>query len=310
MKRFFTWLLLAMLAPSCGGGGIGGTGIGTVSGFGSVFVNGIEWFTEGAEVIVGGESATEADLRLGMLIRVDGKYRKDGTTGVARSVVFESAVQGPVDAVTATSATTNEVEILGRTVVLEQGYTVFDDSDPGFGFGSVAVGDVLAVSGHVAGDGAILATWVRRLGTLVLGETEVEFEGVISGYAGGTSFEIGPVAVEIDAYTDLTGLPGGLANGLAVEVEGVIFAPGAVLAVAVELEDGPVGDTKKLTLEGLVSDVADLGDFLVAGQPVDASSATFSPPDPSFIAEGALVEVEGPVVGGVLVAQEVQLEAP
>ena len=44
ISRFLSGVLIAGLALHCGGGGIGGTG--SVSGFGSVWVNGIEWFTE------------------------------------------------------------------------------------------------------------------------------------------------------------------------------------------------------------------------------------------------------------------------
>ena len=44
------------------GGGIGGTGLsssGTIDGFGSIFVNGIEFETESAEIVVDGEISGE-----------------------------------------------------------------------------------------------------------------------------------------------------------------------------------------------------------------------------------------------------------
>ena len=46
----------------------------------------------------------------------------------------------------------------------------------------------------------------------------------------------------------------------------------------------------------------------VNGQLVDASAATFDPASLSnTLADGIQVEVEGPIIGGVMLAQEVEL---
>ena len=101
-------------------------------------------------------------------------------TATASSVSFDDAIQGPVSSISPVSATVKELTIFGQTVVVQQGVAVFDDSDPSFAFGTVALDDVLEVSGHVDGAGVINATWVRRLGVVELGQTAVELEGVIS----------------------------------------------------------------------------------------------------------------------------------
>ena len=85
MRQVFRRLAFATLAGimtvSCGGGGgsgevasggIGGTGIssGAVTGFGSIFVNGVEFDTSGASITMGGISVSESDLKLGMVVEV------------------------------------------------------------------------------------------------------------------------------------------------------------------------------------------------------------------------------------------------
>lgn len=307
-KRLISWLLATGLASHCGGGGIGGSG--SVGGFGSVFVNGIEWFTDGAEVTLDGVPGSEGDLRLGMVVEVRGLPLPDDSMAEAVSIRFDDAIQGPVEAIAASSPATKTLDVLGRTVVLDASLTQFDDSDPTFAFGTVAVGDVLEVSGHVDGAGAIHATWVRRLGSVALGVTPVELEGVVSGLSAGEGFELGSVAIEIDSETDLSELAGVLADGLAVEVEGVLVEPALVLADRVGPTSSLPQEISDFSLEGIVSGFASLGDFRVAGQLVDASAALFVPADPSFVADGALVEVEGPIVDGVLIAEEVVLEVP
>jgi hypothetical protein len=306
ISRFLSGVLIAGLALHCGGGGIGGTG--SVSGFGSVWVNGIEWFTDSAVITFDGVPGTEADLRIGMVVDLDGEPT-GAATATANSVSFDDAVQGPVASISPVSATVKELTIFGQTVVVQLGATVFDDSDPMFAFGSVALDDVLEVSGHVDGAGVISATWVRRLGEVALGQTAVELEGVIHGLTGLPSFVLGGTIVLVDGNTDLSEIGGGLVNGLAVEVEGILRAHGIVQAGSVAAADAPPVNIADFSLEGIVSDFVSLADFRVAGQRVDASNATFEPLDPGFVADGVVVEVEGPISSGLLVADEVELES-
>ena len=67
-----------------GGGGIGGTGIsstGTIDGFGSIFVNGVEYETGDSEVLLDGQPASERRLRLGMVGTVRRPSNAGGVTG-------------------------------------------------------------------------------------------------------------------------------------------------------------------------------------------------------------------------------------
>ena len=140
-----TLLLLAGLA-GCGGGsgggtsiasGIGGTGkiaSGSITGFGSIFVNGVEYNIDAANCSVDDTDVTgacQANLALGMVVAVEGTV--SGSVGTATSVVFDANVEGPVSGlVTSADGFTRSFSVLGINVTVDKGTTLFDDSFPGF----------------------------------------------------------------------------------------------------------------------------------------------------------------------------------
>ena len=77
---------IALFISACGGGGdggIGGTGgggggtaadvsVGTITAFGSVWVNGVEFKSNTATIKIDDNPHPESDLRVGMVARVDG----------------------------------------------------------------------------------------------------------------------------------------------------------------------------------------------------------------------------------------------
>ena len=93
--------LVALSVAACGGGGGGGSkqpdGIdrggrtiasGPITGFGSVWVNGVEYSTTGATITVDDNPGTESDLRVGQFVRVEGTVAAGGTTGTATRVIY------------------------------------------------------------------------------------------------------------------------------------------------------------------------------------------------------------------------------
>ena len=93
-----------------------------------------------------------------------------------------------------------------------------------------------------------------------------------------------------------------------MEVEGVIQDPTTVLAEEVEYEDEDFGDDiDEISLEGVISNYVSDANFEINGQLVDASGAQRSPPGLTLM-DGLNVEVEGPIIGGVLIADEVEQE--
>jgi len=126
--------------------GIGGTGIvGVVTGFGSVFVNGIEVeYDAAASVDIDGDAASVSALRAGQLVAI----RADGPADSphARIISVRSAAAGRIEAMEPNSAT---LTIAGQTVSVPPGT---------WGANHVRLGDWVKVSGLRRDDGTIVAS--------------------------------------------------------------------------------------------------------------------------------------------------------
>ena len=319
-------VIFTLIIAACGGGGggggssvarggIGGTGVtsGTVSGFGSVFVNGIEFETDGASRDV--DDVTDISngfdddqvLGIGMVVTIIGTVNADGVSGTADSIEYDDDVEGPVaeapeedqDGITKTFAIFNTTVVAGRDT------TVYANTD----YGSLAKNDVLEVSGYFDADGKLLATRIEKESVLNLGNTEVEIKGKVSGFNGIDTFMLGGITVTFDGTTEFEDLPGDtVKDGQFVEVEGRLDTAISISAERIEREDEDFGDDiDEISLEGIVTDFNSISDFRVAGQRVNASTATFEPAAlKTSIADGDKVEVEGAIVDGILKAKEVE----
>src|SRR5882672_10450242 len=86
-----------------GGGSPVGSGgviaVGTVSRFGSVFVDGVEYGSGSANIAVDGTSnGSETALQLGMVVTVQGTMNNGSTTnGTAASITYHPDLRGPAD---------------------------------------------------------------------------------------------------------------------------------------------------------------------------------------------------------------------
>ena len=167
-----------------GGGGIGGTGLtssGSISAFGSIFVNGVEYETDGADIVIDGERLGEAALRLGMVVTVIGVVDDNGETGTASRVVFDNALEGPVERITLLAQ--GEIillEVFGVEVIAERSSTVFDNVT----FDDVALGDLVSVSGFVGDGQRLRASRVARTSDFVAGISKIQLTGVATNLAG------------------------------------------------------------------------------------------------------------------------------
>ena len=150
------------IASTGGGGGIGGTGVtstGTIDGFGSIFVNGVEFETDESDVSLDGVTSTQDKLRLGMVVTVHGTVNEDGKTGTADQVVFDDDVQGPVSAIEpGQDGDSLLLTVLGVDIIAERTGTVFD----GVSFDTLAVGDLVEVSGFVENGVQLRATRIEK----------------------------------------------------------------------------------------------------------------------------------------------------
>ncbi|MGD9245285.1 MAG: DUF5666 domain-containing protein, partial [Desulfobacterales bacterium] len=299
-KSLVLALLSALLLISCGGsgstmfagGGIGGTGIisvGTITAFGSVVVDGVEFNTDNAVIIVEGEERgvgndiALANLEVGMVVTVEGTRNEDDQSAVADRIIYNDNVEGPVESITVVNAARKDLVVLGQTVILntvtEFKGTTFDD---------IAINDVVEISGLVDDSGAIWATFLEKTDGVVF-----EVTGFVENLdAVQETFEINDLTVDYST-ADTSGLPGGIpAEGLLVEVEGSLIGP-VMFVNLIELGDElDAEDVDNVEVTGFITDVVSAFEFTVGTQLVLTDANTiFVDGSADDIALGVKIEV-------------------
>jgi hypothetical protein len=306
--------IAAAILVACGGGGMGSTSTppaeggqsvaqGTITGLGSVFVDGIEYDTTSASVTDDlGNAASAADLKMGMQVSLTGS---DPTVasgmGNAGVIVFWSGIEGPVDSA---DATTGVVTILGQEVDTNVN-TVWDSSLTG-GVGGLTQGELLRVfSLYDNATGRYVASRVEP----DAGATSYKLRGMVSNLdTTAKTYTVGPT--EID-YSGVTSPPAGLANGVIATselgtTEGANGWPATVLRLQ---NNGMPANHVTVHVRGMVSNEISAASFTLEGWPIDGSAANF-PAGQSVIVDGAMVQVDGIMTNGAVVASTVDLQVP
>lgn len=322
-KQVFAWgrgaaFVLASLLLACGGGGGSDSGAGggggasttsvsegPITGFGSVIMNGVRWETESAQFEIDGQAGTQADLGIGMIVRVEGRRERDGRA-IAERIRFESRLRGPVRTIEALGPDNKALTIFGIRTLVSRAQTRFRDVT----FDTLAEDRIVEISGFANENGEVEVTHLRDRGLPVVGSSEVKVAGIVSGLAGG-SFLIGTTEVLFDGQTEVDDFgPLGLRDGIEVRVEGVLLANDAIDASEIESPRGGRDDFDETEIQGIVTEYVSTASFKVAGQPVDASRARFEPNDPTLLRNGIRVEAEGRINdAGVLVAEKIKFKS-
>jgi hypothetical protein len=290
-----------------GGGGATGTGYtadGPISAFGSIFVNGIEFFTDTAAISVNGvPNLTQADLKLGMVLTVDGSRDASGATGNAATVVYNADAIGPVERAVDSTGT---ISVLGQDVSADAS-TVFA------GVASLAdlrVGDSVEVSGYRSPAG-IRAARIERIAPVPL----VQVQGTV-GVISGTLFALGDLAVDLSSAT-LVNLPlTGLLTGMQVIVKGPPPSGGVLAATRVEVVRRTLTAIGSGSTTGVISNVLATTGFFpsvlpsaiaISGRPYLVTPSTrFVNGGASRLAPQQLVQVDYAVVGTAAIATRIE----
>lgn len=303
-------LLLATVLPGCGGVDSGGTGqtvensttsSGRISGFGSVIVNGIR-FDDSQAIVIDDDGVMHprTDLRLGMVVEVDGRLRGNSGQGTARQIQFGHEIAGPVESVDVPGST---LVVLGQTVLVDAD-TLFDGYARGLA--DVLASQLVAVHGfYDPSTGRYTATRIERRTSLA----QYTLRGRISALQGPPvrNFAIGAALIDYGSVAS----PPTLANGLSVRVSlNTTPVSGRWVATSVHSAQRQFPDDDEAELEGYVSGYASSASFRVAGLPVDASGpgVTVRHGTLADLADGVRVEVEGVMQAGVLVASVVDFK--
>jgi len=320
--RALLLLYATLLTVACGGGGYGGpntagidrTGspsfalaFGTISGFGSIIVNGVHYETSSSTFEIDDSPGSQDDLSVGDVVLVQATQASGSTTWTATSVTFDDNVEGPI-AAGSRNATAGTFVVLGQTIITNAD-TSYDDSFANPSFAGLSDGQVVEISGFVNADGAIVATRIEPKPA----STQFEVTGIVAAHASGAmTFMINDLVVDYSSAASIRDFPGGVINdGDLVEVKGTAFdAPSTTLtATDVEFKGGQLqGDAGvRVEIEGLITRFGSQTDFDVSGVTVDATSATFEG-DAANIGLNVKVEVEGALNGSnVLVATKVDV---
>ncbi len=280
---------------------------GVITGFGSVYVNGVRYDTAEAEIEFEGEGRmSEEDLRLGMRVEIEAE--QDGDDRRASRVVFDKDLKGPVSSVSpnADDPTLGTLVVLGQTVTVDANTVLSSDIADANMDGHIDLNDldssegrvVVEVSGFPTEDGFI-ATRLERLNQNDDDSDDDDNEAEVKGVIAELDTTNGTFMIrDLLVHYDLTALDddiedGELSNGWFVEVEGEVQADGSLQATRIEREDDRWDDEDEgeFEIEGIIQAV----DTASTPNSVTINGAVISMADASLLVNlvGTKVEIEG-----------------
>jgi len=340
-------VLIASLLSACGGSSsttpetqvpTGGTPpptpvvttvIGTITGFGSVFVNGVKYeVASGTVVSVEGEADVVGDdssLAIGMKVKL--KSTEDNNIKTAEYIEYDDDLKGIIESISPdiTGSITGSITVFGQAVYIDEN-TAFDDDignndgNPEIDFRDLEVGMTVEISGYPT-DSGFLATRVDRelddngndvvLGDPNIDDDELELKGTVEALAQDlSSITVNGIVFTIAESTMLE-------DGLILE-ESLI---GAYVEITSDLINGDYV-ARKIEREDLFDDNEQEGEFEIEGvlQAIDTSSDVSTitinglviPVNNIALFDGLLglkIEVEGRFNdNGVLIVSELEQE--
>ncbi len=322
---------------ACGGGGSGGgldvadggirgtgSSVGPVSGFGSVFVNGVEFSTDdipNREVESNDGITAEGLLSEGMILRVEGEWRDDGT-GTAEKLSYDDTLRGPVDQVTADPSGAGEfvtLSVMGQSVRVDR-QTVVRGTSYATLLGGSQITDHVRVSAWRQADGSYRAGYIQIINPDL---TNIELEGsVLTVNTNLNEFTIGTITVQYDENNVSFGsglTEADLETATALEVEGELNGT-TLVADTIDRDDArrfsrssddDVEFTATIDSPYTPSGGATRpGEFTMGGLTVRVTDATELDDSITLddLTEGLLIQVEGKFLSDTLVdAEEIEL---
>ncbi len=321
LSLFSLLFLLSCGGALVAGGGTGGTGIGPVTGFGSVRVGGVEFFDDNTTAVIDDEERGIDNVVEGMMVTVHGTMDANFRLGTAVTIMIEREVRGPVDD-NGAALDNNTLKVLGQTILTSPA-TVF----MAFGGGEIDLRQIkseldaglhpeLEVHGGVDDRGFIHATFVGQGRDNVVANDNVGLRGKISDLnGGGMSFRIGGQAVNYAAMPPSGRLNWpitGLSDGLIVDVRGRLDAVGGggiVRAERIEVKKPAIGNPQdRVRMEGYV--VSGTVSGFVMTVPNGTVSVSGGVPSGGPFGIGRRVEVRGVVMGTIVQASSVKVLVP
>lgn len=299
------------LLPGCGGGGVGtnGTGspvaaglsVGTVTGLGSVIVDGVRLDDSQATVQVmrNGDDPEQGEVRLGQ--RVSLEYASTGGGTVLQRIELAPSLTGVVN-----ERTDDTIGVLGQTVLANDDptrgpLTVFEA--PYTRLADVALGDAIEVHavrvpGAAGAAARLMATRIEKRSALGTVRVSGAVGDLAAGAGGAQRFRLGGLTVQVPPDARLAPDGARLRSGRVVHVFAApaSFDPVSLTLVARRVEVTAVGDAgssafNRLQRAGLVADWSGTG-FTLDGVAVRLGPSTQVVPAGRVLGNGMYVRVE------------------
>jgi hypothetical protein len=305
----FVAVLLTLLA-SCGAdqvAGIEGSGApvasdvtttGRINGFGSIFIDGVEYDTSTAQITVDEQPATEADLRVGHVVSIVGTLDPDGKKGKAKQVTLTSDVRGDITSVDVAAHT---FVVLGQTVKVTAD-TLFDESTQARDLAGLKSGATVRVSGFTNATGEVLASRIDGVTTVAL---DVQVSGKVQNLdTTAKSFRVNNLAVDYRSAT----VSGSLSEGSDATIHGTTGADGSLVATQVTVQaEQPVAAGEKGQIEGLITNFNSIFSFIVEGLSISTNANTRINLHGLMLGTDVFVKVRGTFDGSrMLVADQIE----
>lgn len=303
----------ALSLSSCGDvltlaeGGLTGTGItaGRITGFGSIYVNGIHYDVDQALFYRNGSQVTDqTSFAAGEFITVTGSVNTDAVSGIATQVKFEGLVKGTVAAIAADG---QSLTVLGQTIELDL-LTVLHGFDQ---LADLQVGNLVEISGDRLPNTVIKASSLSLVADTYQSSEGLQVMGAITHLnPEAKTFQMSGLTINYSSANLVAWNGQALANGQTVQVKASQLPTAAVLTaeqLSLQTTQGQYPDKSHLELEGIVSAISSATEFTLAGQKVVTTTAT------QFIGlntpvVGLNLEVEGIIdAAGILQAKKVML---
>jgi len=307
---------LAVLA-ACGGGSTGSMSqagmqpvvtMGTITAFGSVFVNGVRYDVSAASLTKNDNSVAQSALAVGEVALVHGREDAQSGQGEAESVDVEDRVVGPIATIDTTG---NQLTVLGQTISVTAS-TSFGGGITPADLTGLKMGDSVEVSGLPGSGGLIMATRIGRAES----NEPLQVMGTV-GTVDTAAHTLMINALMVDFSTaNLSGFSSGQpASGDLVIARGTVFDATAVKLTATRLRKAETDRDDQsqggmVEEEGLITRFASAMDFDVAGAKVTTTASTvFKNGTAADLALNVRVEVRGTLdANKVLVADVVEIE--
>ena len=303
------------MVTACGGGdsgsaGAGDTSVGVITGFGSIYVNGVKFDTSKVSHKIDGKDALETELSVGDVVTITGTINADGVTGTATAVSSDDELEGYVLDVSGLGIDgTGEMNVMGQRVIITADTRFEGNETTILAITDLAANDIVEVHGFSDGAGLVTATRIETKDS----DEDVEVKGLVNSLnTVAMTFKLGELTVD---YSTAGEIPENLADDLYVEAKTTQPLSGTtMIASKVEIEDdgdkGIDGDEgEEIEVQGMVSDITETS-FRFNGTLVEFASLEI---DDDFnlatLTEGMMITVEGYIdANGNFVVEEIEDE--